>query len=224
MTFSIAARCADSGQLGVAVTSSSICVASRCARVSSGVGAALSQNVTDPALGPALLELCRQGLSAEEALQQVVQSTPAVEHRQLALIDHTGSAVFYSGDKALGLYAGAVGSNCVSAGNLLANEKVPEAIVESFESTTGALAERLIGALLAGEAAGGEAGPVKSAGVMVAQDASWPIVDLRVDWDEANPLTALKELWKLYQPQAEDYRTRALDPEAAPSYGVPGDT
>ena len=74
----------------------------------------------------------------------------------------------------------------------------------------------------AGLAAGGEAGPVRSAGLQGVAQEAWPLADLRVDWDEA-PITKLEELWTIWQPQMHDYVTRCLNPEAAPSYGVPGD-
>lgn len=223
MTFSIAAFCRNSGHFGVAVTSSSICVASRCAFARSGVGAALSQNVTDPSLGPQMLQSCADGLSAQQAVDDCVKATPHAAHRQLGLIDSNGQAATYTGSSALGIHAASSGVDCLSIGNLLENSEVPAAISQSFEESSGVLAQRLITALQAGLAAGGEAGPIKSAGLMVVSDVSWPTVDLRVDWSEADPLTDLQELWTLYEPQSADYRTRALDPNQAPSYGVPGD-
>jgi uncharacterized Ntn-hydrolase superfamily protein len=72
-------------------------------------------------------------------------------------------------------------------------------------------------------AAGGEAGPVHSAALKVVGDVSWPIIDLRVDWAEQDPVGVLAGLWTDYKPQMQDYLTRALDPTKAPSYGVPGD-
>ncbi|MFD0933746.1 DUF1028 domain-containing protein, partial [Methylobacterium trifolii] len=72
-------------------------------------------------------------------------------------------------------------------------------------------------------AAGGEAGPVHSAGLMLVREVAWPVADLRVDWTEDCPIAALATLWDLYRPQLDAYVTRALDPTAAPSYGVPGD-
>ena len=77
-------------------------------------------------------------------------------------------------------------------------------------------------ALAAGLRAGGEAGPVHSAGLIIVSDVPWPVTDLRVDWSE-DPIAELTALWRLWRPQAEAYRLRALDPAAAPSYGVPGD-
>ena len=85
------------------------------------------------------------------------------------------------------------------------------------------LAERLLLALQAGVDAGGEEGPVHSAGLKVAHQHSWPLVDLRIDWVEDNPITELMKLWRAYEPQMKDYNSRAINPAQAPSYGVPGD-
>jgi len=84
------------------------------------------------------------------------------------------------------------------------------------------LAGRLIAALRAGLHAGGEAGPLHSAGLIVVSDVPWPVTDLRVDWSD-DPIAELAALWHLWGPQAEAYRLRALDPTKAPGYGVPGD-
>ena len=222
MTLSLAGRCAETGMLGAAVTSSSICVASRCLFTRAGVGAGLTQNVTDPSLGVWMLDLLEAGADANTAISQVVAEANHIEWRQLVLLDSSGSFALHTGEKVLGRHATAEGKQCVAAANLLANEEVPQTMVTAFEQSSGHLAQRLITALEAGIAAGGEEGPVRSAGVQVVHKVSWPVVDLRVDWDE-NPLPKLRTIWNEYQPQLEPYVTRALNPEAAPSYGVPGD-
>ena len=222
MTLSLAGRCAETGMLGAAVTSSSICVASRCLFTRSGVGAGLTQNVTDPSLGVQMLDLLEAGADADTAISQVVAEANHIEWRQLVLLDSSGSFALHTGEKVLGRHATAEGKQCVAAANLLANEEVPQTMMTAFEQSSGHLAQRLITALEAGIAAGGEEGPVRSAGVQVVHKVSWPVVDLRVDWDE-NPLPKLRTIWNEYQPQLEPYVTRALNPEAAPSYGVPGD-
>ena len=222
MTLSLAGRCVETGMLGAAVTSSSICVASRCLFTRAGVGAGLTQNVTDPSLGVRMLDLLEAGADANTAISQVVAEANHIEWRQLVLLDSSGSFALHTGEKVLGRHATAEGKQCVAAANLLANEEVPQTMVTAFEQSSGHLAQRLITALEAGIAAGGEEGPVRSAGVQVVHKVSWPIVDLRVDWDE-NPLPKLRTIWNEYQPQLEPYVTRALNPEAAPSYGVPGD-
>ena len=222
MTLSLAGRCAETGMLGAAVTSSSICVASRCLFTRAGVGAGLTQNVTDPSLGVQMLDLLEAGADADTAISQVVAEENHIEWRQLLLLDSSGKSAIHTGEKALGRNASAQGNQCAAAANLLANEEVPQTMVTAFEQSSGHLAQRLITALEAGIAAGGEEGPVRSAGVQVVHKVSWPVVDLRVDWDE-NPLPKLRTIWNEYQPQLEPYVTRALNPEAAPSYGVPGD-
>ena len=222
MTLSLAGRCAETGMLGAAVTSSSICVASRCLFTRAGVGAGLTQNVTDPSLGVQMLDLLEAGADADTAISQVVAEANHIEWRQLVLLDSSGSFALHTGEKVLGRHATAEGKQCVAAANLLANEEVPQTMVTAFEQSSGHLAQRLITALEAGIASGGEEGLVRSAGVQVVHKVSWPVVDLRVDWDE-NPLPKLRTIWNEYQPQLEPYVTRALNPEAAPSYGVPGD-
>lgn len=221
MTFSIIARCSRTGQFGAAVSSSSPAVAARCIRVRSGVGAAASQNITDPALGTAVLDAMAGGSSPGQALD-ALQQRPFIAYRQLMAIDaHRPPAVF-TGASALGTLASVVGNHAACAGNMLASRDVPAAMLEAFERADGPLAERLMLAMLAGEAAGGEEGPVHSAGLLVCGEMDWPIVDLRMDWVPDGPVQALYAAWKVYEPQVQDYITRARDPRAAPSFGVPG--
>ena len=223
MTFSIVARCAETGQFGVAISSSSPAVAARCAFARAGAGAVASQNVTNPALGPAMLDLMAQGLPAPEAGAQVIAGEAFPDYRQLLGVDAAGRTFVHSGARALGTWTSAKGRDCASGGNLLASDTVPGAIVAGFEGAQGTLGDRLIAALRAGLAAGGEAGPVHSAGLLIADRQAWPYAELRCDWTEDCPVEAIATAWAVYKPQAGDYVTRALDPTAAPSYGVPGD-
>ncbi|ANG62999.1 fimbrial assembly protein FimA [Marinobacterium aestuarii] len=222
MTFSVAGYCPDTGMLGCAITSSSICVTSRCAWVASGTGVALTQNVTNPALGSLGLELLREGLSPEEILKAQAQADTDIEWRQLGVLNARGDTATFSGARALGIHATAQGQHCLAMGNLLANDAVPQAMVRTFESSRGHLAERLLQALEAGLAAGGEMGPVYSAGLKVSAEPSWPVVDLRADW-HGTPIAELRTLWTLYEPQMQAYITRASNPSDAESFGVPGD-
>ena len=188
MTFAVLGRCPLRGQSGVAITTSSIAIGARCPFVRAGVGAASTQNVTDPRLGPALLDHMEAGETPEMAMEA------------------------------------AQGLNCVAAGNPLANEGVPQAMVNGFSTDQRTyLADHLLAGLAAGLAAGGEVGSIHSAALQVAGDQDWPIVNLRADWTEGDPIAELEALWQMYVPQMDDYVTRALDPDAAPSYGVPGD-
>ncbi|NVK35061.1 MAG: DUF1028 domain-containing protein [Rhodobacteraceae bacterium] len=223
MTFSISARCPWSGMMGMAISSSSPAVAARCAHARAGAGVVASQNITDPSLGSKGLDLLASGLEAKEALAKLLEDYPTADWRQIVVLDMEGRAATHSGVHTLGTHATAVGESCAAAGNLLANTNVPKAMVEAFESATGSLGARLLAAMQGGMAAGGEAGPVHSAGMYIVRDVTWPIADLRVDWHDSDPIGALETLWKIYEPQLEDYVTRAVDPTAAPSYGVPGD-
>ena len=223
MTFSIVGRCAETGQLGIAISSSSIAVGARCPWLRAGVGAVSSQNITLPALGPPILDGLAAGAAPSQALDQALTRNGYSQYRQVAVVDAQGRTAVFSGSQALGTHNALAGEQCVAAGNLLANSAVIEAMVAAFEHSAGCLAARLLSALQAGQAARGEAGTVPSAALSVVDALTWPIVDLRVDWAEHNPIDELGNLWRAYQPQLQDYLTRALDPTLAPSYGVPGD-
>jgi uncharacterized Ntn-hydrolase superfamily protein len=223
MTFSLVGRCARTAMLGVVVTSSSPAVAARCAWARAGVGAAATQNVTDPSLGPWILDLIAEGRSAADALDAMVARAPHIEYRQLAVLDAQGTTASYSGARTLGRHGHSSGTDCLAAGNLLADDMVTAAMVQAFEQRPqDHLADRLLGALRAGEAAGGEEGPVRSCGLLVVDRVSWPVTDLRVDWHH-DPVAELARLWAVWRPHEAEYVQRALDPAAAPSYGVPGD-
>ncbi|PHN30475.1 DUF1028 domain-containing protein [Pseudomonas sp. ICMP 460] len=223
MTFSIVARCADTGQLGIAISSSSIAVGARCPWLRAGVGAVASQNITLPSLGPQVLDLLAQGLAPSDALAAVFAGQDHSEYRQVTVIDNQGRTAHFSGAKTLGIHHALSGEQCVAAGNMLANPCVIEAMVRVFETTAGPLAERLLAAMQAGLTAGGEAGPVHSAALVVVDEVLWPVVNLRVDWADEDPIGALVQLWHAYRGQLQDYIDRALNPHSAPGYAVPGD-
>jgi uncharacterized Ntn-hydrolase superfamily protein len=223
MTFSLVARCQTTGMFGIVISSSSPAVAARCSHVRARTGAVASQNVTDPALGLMALDLMQEGLSAGAAIESLVAEQPFIEYRQLLVVDRDGNAAIHSGPQSLGIWTDALAENVAAGGNLLANEGVPQAMVDAYLASSGHLGDRLVIALRAGFDAGGEAGPVHSAGLKMADRLSWPVVDLRCDWTEACPIEAVEKAWEVYKPQLEAYVQRALDPRTAPSYGVPGD-
>lgn len=224
MTFSLVARCAETGQFGIAISSSSPAVAARCAFARAGVGAVASQNVTDPRLGTRALDLMEAGRTAAGAIAALQAESDHMAYRQVLVIDATGGNAIHTGPNSLGIWTQAQGRDVASGGNLLANDGVPAAIAAGFEAASGALGDRLIAAMRAGVAAGGEAGPVHSAGLLIVDREAWPYAELRCDWiDEGCPIEAIARAWEVYATQADDYVTRALDPRAAPSYGVPGD-
>src|SRR5262245_58051353 len=185
MTFSLVGRCARTGGLGVAVSSSSPAVAARCAWALAHAGGVATQNVTDPSLAPQVLERLQRGESAGRALDLVMAQARHAEYRQLAVIDAKGRTASYSGTRTLGRHSSCAGNDCLAAGNLLADEDVTAAMVAAFERRPqNHLAERLVDALRAGETAGGEEGPVRSSGLLIVGDVAWPVTDLRVDWHD----------------------------------------
>ena len=223
MTFSLVARCSQTGMFGVAIASSSPAVAARCAYARAGVGAVASQNITDPTLGPLTLDLMRDGHSADDAVAQVKAQGRFIDYRQVLAVDVKGGTAIHSGPNSLGIWTQAQAENVASGGNLLQNERVPQAIVDGFLSAVGHIGDRLLAAMHAGLSAGGEAGPIHSAGMMIVDKVNWPVADLRCDWTEECPIKAVEAAWNIYKPQIDAYVQRALDPRDAPSYGVPGD-
>lgn len=223
MTFSITARCPETGQFGIAISSSSIAVGARCPWLLPGVGAVSTQNITLPSLGPETLALMEQGLAPAEALDKVLTRNGYSQYRQITAIDHLGRTAHFSGSETLGNHNAVSGEQCVAAGNMLADRAVIEAMVNAFEQGEGQLADRLLAAMQAAIAAGGEAGPVHSAAMVVVGELTWPIINLRVDWADENPIAELENLWDAYRPQLQDYIDRALAPDKSPGYGVAGD-
>ena len=223
MTFSIVARCAERGQFGMAVSSSSPAVAARCAYARAGVGAVASQNGTDPRLGPGTLDAMAAGMDAQTAIASVIAAADHTEFRQLLAVDSTGQTEIFSGTNTLGIHAEHHSHNAAAAGNLLANTTIPDAMVAAFHAAGGHLGDRLIAAMQAGLAAGGEAGDLHSAGLLIVDQQQWPLVDLRCDWNTDCPIAAVATAWEIYKPQMDDYLTRALNPASAPSHAVPGD-
>ena len=223
MTFSLVARCTSSGMFGVAISSSSPAVAARCSYARAGIGAVASQNVTDPTLGPLTLDLLEQGKNAVTAVAEMRKLGKYIDYRQVLAVDQKGQTAIHSGGNTLGIWSEAAAENVASGGNLLANENVPQAIVDSFRDSNGHIGDRLIAAMQAGLAAGGEEGAVHSAGLKIVDKVSWPIADLRCDWTENCPIEQITNAWNVYKPQLDAYIQRALDPRGAPSYAVPGD-
>jgi len=223
VTFSLIARDPATGAFGIVISSSSPAVAARCAHVRAGVGVVASQNVTNPALGPLVLDALAAGSDADTALKTALAQEKFPDYRQVAVVDAHGATAIHSGSHSLGVHTHAQGDQAVAAGNLLADERVIGALLAGYaDSTAKAFEQRLLDGLHAALTAGGEAGPVHSAGLLVVDDVPWPETDLRIDYSD-DPVGDLGALWELWQPQKNDYRVRGVDPTRAPSYGVAGD-
>jgi uncharacterized Ntn-hydrolase superfamily protein len=225
MTFSITGRCVETGMFGVAISTSSISVGSRCPHARAGVGAVATQNITDPHLARLVLDEMEAGYSAQEAISRITENREFIDYRQLTAVDTAGTTAHFTGTHILGTHTVHQARDCVAAGNLLSSAHVPEAMTAGFnQDPTAHLADRLLSGLEAGIAAGGEAGPVHSAALIVSDKMPFYLVDLRIDWDEDDPVAKLRQHWQAYAPQMQDYLNRAINPTAAPSYGVAGDT
>jgi uncharacterized Ntn-hydrolase superfamily protein len=213
MTFSLIGRCPRTRQFGAAVATSSIAVGARVAWCAAGVGAVLTQHRTDPRLGPRGLALLRSGCSAQQTVDALVASTQHAHWRQIAVLDAAGGTAVYSGARNRAETGEATAQHVCAIGNILSDARVPAAMLHAFQADPMApLAERLLSALEAGLAAGGEHGPVRSAHLLVVERESFPLVDLRVDWHDA-PIAELRSMWNRYAPQCGDYLLRALDPD-----------
>jgi uncharacterized Ntn-hydrolase superfamily protein len=216
MTFSIIGRCAETGQIGIAVASSFMAVTARCAFVRAGVGAVAIQSMADPRLGPSALDLMAGGYRPEAVIRAFERGEEGFDYRQVALINARGETAVHCGRNAAGICAAAEGEGCAALGNRLADPAIPKLLARVWATTSGELADRLLAALQAGAAESGKVGPIHAAGLEIAEQQSWPLVDLRVDWTDGDPVAELVGLWRLWRPQMRDYLTRALDPAATP--------
>ncbi|MCX7355928.1 MAG: DUF1028 domain-containing protein [Alphaproteobacteria bacterium] len=208
MTFSLAARCPETGMFGISIATSSIAVGNRCPWARASMGAVLTQHRTDIRLGPIGLDHLSKGLSARQTVDALVAGSEFPDLRQIGVIDREGNS-------------GYEGKNCVSVGNAIANTDVPRGMVEAYEKATAEklpFAERLLAAVDGGLAAGGETKPIMAAALLIVGTHSWPLVDLRVDW-QTEPEKALRALWRQYEPQLDMFVTQVLRPhelETAP--------
>jgi len=162
-------------------------------------------------------------LTAVQAIESIKSVAKFLAYRQVLAIDTNGLTAIHSGENSLGIWSDAQATNVASGGNLLANEQIPQQIVDGFLSAKGHIGDRLIAAMRAGLEAGGEAGPVHSAGIKIVDKVAWPVADLRCDWTTHCPIDNIATAWEIYKPQLDAYLQRAADPTVAPSYGVPGD-
>jgi len=217
MTFSIAAHCPLSGMFGAATTTRNIAVGGRCIFARAGTGAVITQHVTDPGLGHRGLASLARGRTARHVIDDLVAENPTIAWRELAVVDGGGSTAHYHGERVTSIHGAWAGEGCVAIGNGLADRGVPEAMGRAFEAAVGApLAERLLGGLEAGLAAGGMVEPLATAALLVVDKDVFPLVDLRIDMDP-RPLVELHALWRAYEPMVDYFRDRAVDPDGVAS-------
>lgn len=196
------------------MTTSDIAVGARVPFALAGVGVAVTQNRTDPRLGPVLLEALRSGASPAEAIFRTADAHQHRNWRQLGVLDAAGDAAHFTGERSWPVAGALAGTDCLAIGNMLSADAVLGAIVSAFSAARGELAGRLIDGLGAGQRAGGERGRLRSAALLVVERESFPLVDLRIDY-AVDPLAELGALWCSYEPWTEAFVARALDPDNA---------
>ena len=208
-TFSIVARDPATGEIGVAVQSHWFSVGSLVTWAEAGVGAVATQSFVEPGYGMRGLDLMRRGRSAPRALEQLVAKDAMRDGRQVAMIDARGRVSAYTGKSAIASAGHRIGANFSVQANLMANDRVWPAMADAFEQTRGDLADRMLAALEAGQAAGGDVRGRQSAAILVVRGKStgrpWigrdRVFDLRVE-DHPQPIAELRRLMQLQRAYA----------------------
>jgi uncharacterized Ntn-hydrolase superfamily protein len=194
VTWSIIARDAQTGKFGIAVATRFFAVGALVPYTQAGVGGVASQALINPFFGANGLKFLRDGLSAAETLSTLVASDDGREHRQVHVMDAVGNAAIHTGASCIDWCGGISEPNLSVAGNMLANAGVIAATAAAYRAHSNVpFARRLIAALKAGEAAGGDKRGKQSAALVIQGDEDWPELDLRVD-DHADPLAELERL------------------------------
>ncbi len=208
-TFSIVAHCPQTGELGIAVSTAIPAVGAINPFAWAGVGAITTQAVSNPHLGIDGLSLLTQGLPAPQALERLLEIDADRESRQISIVDAGGRAAAFTGTKIEDWKGHRIGPGYVVAGNLLVGEEVIRAMSSAFGATQGSLGERLMVALEAGQAAGGDKRGKVSAALLVVGDREYPVLDLRVD-EHPRPVVELRRIFDLYTalPYLDDLHPR----------------
>jgi uncharacterized Ntn-hydrolase superfamily protein len=203
-TFSIAACDLEAGQWGVATQSKFLAVGSVVPWAEPHVGAVATQAYANPRYGPQGLELLRRGLSAEEVVKRLTETDEGREQRQLGVVDAEGRGATYTGSECHDWAGGRTGPGYAAQGNILVSAETVDAIAETFESSSGPLAERLLDCLAAAQAAGGDSRGQQSAALLVVEtDGGYAalsdvLIDLRVD-DHERPIEELRRLYGIHR-------------------------
>lgn len=216
-TFTIIARCPRQGLLGIALTSSPLSVAARCSFIRANLGAVSTQAYAHPGLGPLALNLLELGYSPEKALAEIHAGDRFAEHRQLGIVDRNGNSAVFTGKDSLEWRGHRNGQNYVVMGNYLVDGQVVEAMEDAWlSSENDILEERLMRALEAGKAAGGEKGGHLSAGMLVYGRDTYARTDLRIDLHQGpsgtDAVNSLRTLFEEYRPLIPYYEERPENP------------
>ncbi|MCC5802137.1 DUF1028 domain-containing protein [Rossellomorea vietnamensis] len=204
MTYSIVGFDPEEKEWGIAVQSKFLGVGSVVPFAKAGVGAVATQSYANTSYGPHALQLMEEGKTAEEALDIITRDDPERPLRQVGLIDACGTPATFTGEGCYDWAGGQTGKHYAAQGNILVDDQTVKAMADTFESTTGSLAERLLHALDAGQEAGGDSRGMQSAALLVVKENGGyggfndRYIDLRVD-DHTSPIQELKRIYQLHQ-------------------------
>jgi uncharacterized Ntn-hydrolase superfamily protein len=204
MTFSIVARDPLTNELGIAVQSKFLAVGAVVPWARAGVGAIATQSWANTSYGPRGLELLASGLTAAEVLRRLIDEDDGRASRQVGIVGVSGEPVTYTGDQCYPWAGGRTGEHYTCQGNILTGEETVLAMAHTFEETTGLLCDRLVAALAAGQAAGGDSRGQQSAALLVVREAGGyggfndRFIDLRVD-DSSHPIEELQRILQLHK-------------------------
>jgi uncharacterized Ntn-hydrolase superfamily protein len=198
MTFSIAARCPETGMVGVAVSTALLCVGQLCPFPRAGIGAISTQSFVNPYLGLHGLDYLSEGMDATAVRDRLAADDEGRTLRQFSVVDRNGNSAAYTGSDCVNWCGHRTGDGYAVAGNMLVGEATIAAMADSYEASVGTpFVERLVLALEAGQAAGGDKRGRQSAALKVMNTEDYPSVDIRVD-DHPDPVVELRRIWGLY--------------------------
>jgi len=216
MTWSIIARDELTGRIGIAVATRFLAVGAMVPHIRTGAGAVASQAFTNPYYGPKGLALLDAGVSAEEAIARLTAADEGRDNRQLHVMDRARRFAAYTGAACIDWCGQDVRANCSIAGNMLAGPQVLTQTMLTYESRSSLpFARRLIAAMQAGEAAGGDKRGKQSAALLIHDDEDYPLYDLRVD-DHADPLAEIARLEEVARQRWVHFR-RSMPNRSEPS-------
>lgn len=210
-TFTVVARCAETGRFGIALSTGELAVGGRVPHIAPNIGAVATQAYTDPRLGPLAIKLLELGYPAERVLTELQSSDPYKGHRQIAIVDRWGHAAVMTGTDNSAWAGHRQGKGWIAMGNAIVGENVVNAMADVLEAASPDLETRLMTALEAGVAAGGQPDGERSAGLLVYENAGFAIINLRVD-DNPKPTAALRSLFDKIYPLIPYYRERPDNP------------
>lgn len=200
-TFSIVARCPRTGMVGVAVCTAVPAVGALCPFAKPGVGAIATQSFVNPYLGIDGLTLLEKGLNAQETLEQLLANDPGRELRQLSVVDRTGTAAAFTGTGCFPWHGHIVGEGYAVAANMMVDDTTVKAMAETFAAhSNDELPERLLQALEAGDATGGDYRGRQSAALLVYEKEEYPCCSLRVD-EHRQPVPELRRIFEISRQQ-----------------------